>query len=842
MPKTLTRIKTWSLTLIGLLLVVAVLYAGMYPVLTHSEMATGADTGSFLFVAKYTADYLKTNHRLPNILPHWYNGFEALHNAPILVYAPLVVLYLWLKDILLVSRVFHVLIIIFLGLSMFILLRSRTSTLSAVAGALLFASTPIVVFQVNGAGSYARVLSLAFLPLVFLFLNKMLENANRRWLYLGLTAIFFSLSLAAHPMVGLTMLIFLSIYVVVRIAIDPEIPSVVLFHWIGAVAFGFLLTAWYLVPYFAEQIAWVTIPEEVYRTSSIAPSAMLRWLGLIVLLLSALGVILLRRHRAVIALFLTGVVATVLSTGYYFPANPLLLVRSIYPFIALLMAAFAFAYIAGQAIDLQKMLPSKSTLLKIVSLAGTLVLVTIVAFLSFKTTYAETAAWKHSTKSFFSEPEIQLAKSLRKLPNSGRVMPMKYPFGYLLWWLMTEGNKPMVEGWYYSLTPTGKHIAWIYDAIDDGYPDYATNKLEHMNVRYLLTNPNFEAEGRRYQTFLRKMKDRGYAKTIDAGIFFVYQNSQKDKYVQSVTEPTLVVGKYSSRVAPLVGPSIEGGSARLDDYDMSVLQHFNTLALQGFSYNNQTSALDLLNRFLEKDGTVVVDLMGMKGAAVEEQPSFVGVSSVSLDIEKGKVEFEPAAKSPLLNGVDLSLLSSSFSNKAWKSSACFGLDKVILRLKYKGKSYDVLGYKQFEKGRVYFLGGNLFYNVYLTRNKAGLKLIQNLTATTGRNQPTAQISEEKLSPEYYRFSYNSKDDLPLLVSFAWSSHWKAYVDGRTTKTYNMEDLIFLTVPKGKHVVEVKYESIPIHFFANSISVLALLSIGFLAYRERRKTSLKETSA
>jgi len=144
--------------------------------------------------------------------------------------------------------------------------------------------------------------------------------------------------------------------------------------------------------------------------------------------------------------------------------------------------------------------------------------------------------------------------------------------------------------------------------------------------------------------------------------------------------------------------------------------------------------------------------------------------------------------------------------------------------------------------RVYFLGGTMFYHAYLNHNTAELRLIRNLIKNYGGKQGLkVEINQKLLQSENIQFTYVSTEQTPLVVSYAWSPHWKAYVDGKEIKVYNVEDLIFLSLPKGKHFVEVKYGNTPVHYYANSISVLTFLFLGFLVYRERIRAAKKEVA-
>jgi len=824
----------------AIFLIFILLIVVLSPTFVQSGLAPGSDTGAHIYIPKYITDYLLAHHKLPQINPYWYNGFEMVHKIAPLVYILIGLVYLLIKDVVLLSKVMHFLLLVLVALSMFtVIYKKRGNILEAFGGAILFSLTPIVLFQVVGAGSYPRVISLALFPFCFYYTDELLEN-DRKYVSLAILPILFSLALLGHPMTGLVIILFLALYAILRILLDRSVRLIGFFHWAAAGFLTFTLTAWYLLPFISEPAGYgTTVPEQVAEIGSIPLFKQISWLGFLSLFL-ALFVLYRRRDKALKILFFTGVVAMIFATGTYFWPNKFLPIQSIYPFMGLLFTAFVFSYVGSMTISLQRSLPIA------------LLLVVIITSLYVSQGHQESLRGIKASADFNATSTLDVSQKLRTFRQPGRVMLMKYPFDFIIWWLPVLARKPMIEGWYNSITPTSKHIAWMYDAIDYGYPRYVVEKLNHRNVRYLLlVNRTFT--GARYQEFLEEMKRDGFQKVYENSEkgeknsgYTLYLKNKKSTYLIPLKHRVLVIGKNATNFSSLV-PSIQAGSFYLEDYDLEVLKHFDILVLYGFEYRNRKIAEELIKKYLKLGGKVIVNLLGTEKYPLEENASFLGVNTYPRTFS-GPILLQPAnSLKQEINSLPSRLdLPSQLKEgkriplKDWRFVEYLGLDQSLLKLTNKADGlFDVAGYKKIEGKRILFLGPNLFYHAFLTHNEAELRYIQNLVSANEvserrRSEPKVKIGQEIIQPEYLKFRYSSNQEVPLLVSFTYSPHWKAFLDGKEIKVYNLEDLMFLSLPEGKHSVEMKYGTTPIHFYANGTSLVTLFFLVGLLYKDRQK--------
>jgi uncharacterized membrane protein len=853
MSEILLRQRKLMLPLFTLFIVWLILTAIMWRVISTPGFAWGADVTSYLHTTKFTVDYLRQHGSIPQMDPYWYAGFEHLHNSPPILYLLLGSIYFLSGNIFLTSRLFHLLILVAIATSMFLVINRRWGYWAAAIGAIAYATAPMILWDLS---SYTKLVAAIFLPLCFYFTEKTLEN--RRLSPLILLALFLSLSILSHPMMGGLFAVLLFIYAVIRSLIDREIQSIGVFYVILGLLLGFILSSWYLIPFISEGSGQAALHKQEYIGYSVPFSKFPTYLSFALMFLPPL-LLFRARLKSLVALYITSLIGGLFSLGanlfglLNFP--PLNLV---YPLTWLHFSSFGFAFILGAGLRFDKLTSKPAQFLKPVIATGFIAIILISAnqvvdFGSFR-------------NDWILKNPAEISKKVQSIPNDGRMLPMKYPFGNTFQWIYwLKSTKPNVEGHYYGVARRGKHLSWIYDAINYGYLDYPFIRFKYLNVRFLITNANLtEAAGRKLkegEEFLRTLPVHGYKLIAKNRDLSLYYKDTPSSYVMPITEKTLVIGEYASTLSAALShrtPTVQGGSRYLDDYDLNVLKHFDNLVLYGFGFRNKAKAENLVTTYVAQGGRVIIDLTGIKNKTLEKEPSFLGVTGYSkiarepillerVGSDQFSAKYFPLTLDLPTEKVDPSQTTQPAKRlKEWGFRTYLGLDEPLVRLG-KDKNFSVIGYRKVKGGKVLFVGPNLFYHAFLTHRDKELELLnymvtgrtyanRRLEASTASN---SEISLKQFKPELISFQIETQKPEPVLVSYSFSPHWKAYLDGKEIKVYNIEDLILLSLPKGKHFVEIKYENTPIHYYANSISVLTLLLLGFLVYKEKRRVSTKE---
>lgn len=803
----------------------------VWPLIRSPGYAVGVDVKGHMFTSQYIADYLKAHRTLPAINPYWYAGFEIFHNTLWLVYVPVVAIYLIVGNAPLASRVFDVLIIGTYALTMFIAIRRGGSGIpNAFLGALAFSLTPAVI---GNLGSQTKALAIAFIPLVFLFVNRLLRQEGRYsalWLALLSALMFFS-----HPMIGLAALGSLLLYALIYALMSPEISvNRVLVVAIAFVSAGLLLS-WYLIPSSFEHIGQ-TAASETLGPNSLSARRLFYQYGiggssLIFMTLAAVHVARKRKPQS-ISLFTVGVVGVILATGIHEPLYRLIPLP-IYPYLWLVISMFAFIYLAATTVDLGEILRTTGArrLLTVALAAVLLVGISwgIYAPLS-SVKQAEEGLGEYAgggalaaTASAGAEDKKVLTK-LKTLPNPGRI----YMTGDALvsnHLLVVEAKVPSVEGSYYTATQLGRELAWMNDAIKYRHSAYVVTRLRHLNVRYALLDASLRSVG-------AALRGDGFRdeEWVRAGQILSVKD-EPSSYVMPVSERTLVVGRAAAGLAALRPNSIMGLDA-LDAYDMNTLKSFDVLVLSNFRVQDKAETETLIEKYVASGGTVVVDLQGFGQNEVEENPSFLGVTSYA-QTETGDIALENSGRA---RDIMPQSITSPPSQKHWRFVTYHGLDQTLSKLKKGDETKAVLGYKKVGKGRILFVGLNLFHYAYLTHDQRISTAFSALVPPSRSVSPQVKFSKVDFEPEngFVRFDYRSGADLPLLVSLAYSPHWRLFVDGHEHKVTNMEDLLFTMLPSGRHRVDVRYGTTPIHYAGAAISLMTLSALGLYVYAKRKR--------
>ncbi len=829
------RLRTGvAAALVGLALVAIFVWL-LLPSVPNGVIASGGDMGSYLITTRFMVDSLRTQGYVPAINPQWYAGFSVFHNTPLTVYALFVPAYALTGDLIVTSHVCQVLLALLAGIVAFLALRKRFSPAAALVGGFMYATVPVVLDQTIWAGSYPRTLALTFGVACFPFVDDVVDNGPRSRSVATLAALT-SAGIVTHAPTGAAFALMWTAYAIVRALLTRAPVMRTAGAWAIGMALAGGLAAWYLVPFFVEAQGWTTFPSQVYSAYSVKPGAALPWLGWGQLGLLALAVLLRRKDRSQTAFALTGALAVLLAAGSHIGLDVWMpALSTIYPHIFLFFAAFATAYasaaVSDHALDPER--PYRAPLAALVLFAM------VLAGAQARTASAEAGAFASAT--YVRPDDTRTADYVGRTSGDARVMIMKYPNGDLPYWVNARSDKPGIEGWYYSLTPIGKHIAWAYEAVDHLYPAYTADLLDRWNVRTLVANKNFQDGGPAYAGFTRVLQARGFTRSFASGSDAVYRSRKASRYVAPLTARTLVVGRYASHPASVLGDAVIAGSAYVDDLTPELLSHFDTLVLSGFSFRSRPTAERLVTDFAARGGSVVVDLLGMQYSPIEEQAFFLKVTAVQHVTRKA---VHPVAVSAI-DGVPSLPKTIALPRKPrakiyptlteWRYPTYLGLDRSLADDREQ-PGQSLVGYRAVPGGRVWFLGGNLFYHAFLKHDEREIALIRSLAGggSTESTPPVrgtaATVRERKNDPDLAEFTVSAPDETAVLVSRAYYQHWRATVDGKPLRTYNVDDLILLLVPAGRHVVRVEYADLPVHWFANAVTLLSLIVLGWIWVR------------
>lgn len=828
-------------------------------VISNPGIAPGADVSSFAHTAKVMVDYFKIYHRFPAMDLSWYAGFELFH-APPMISVFLGTIYYFTHDIYLTTRIFHPVGIGLLFLGMFWLMKKeKYSTLNALMAGLILIFMPTILLSLF---SYTKLASLIFWPFGLYFTNQILTTNNNK--YIAYLAITIGLIVYSHPMMAIVFGVMMTFYSTIYAILDRKIVSRRFFFVILAVALGFLLGAKYIIPFVLESAGRLDVSTQTQQFIGGFWELFRNFGGfsLLVLPMASLYVVWRRREAKLTALYLSGLLAFFILLGYYFfSLGNFFPFNQTYYYVWSFYFVFTTAYLLGLLIEGNKIKNLTSYFIKIIS--AVIVVLLVVYVVNHPTSYLRYFTINDNPVTY--NADIRLVQAIDKIPNPGRVYITHYPFGFINWFLWLGTDRPNIEGHYYGIAEINKQIAHIGDAIHNNYPDYAINKLKHLNNRFLVTNyilarlkvSTGEPVG---QEFINKLPTYGY-KFIDQ---FVYTDGSTNKlwyldrpssYIMPVDEKVLIIGKYSSTLASAISgkiTAIEGGSEYLDDYDQEFLKHFDTVVLYGFSYHNKHKAESIARNYTANGGNVVVEMFNMGISPLAENPNFLGVTGLSQKFD-GPVNMDGlnVSRSPITNGLpktftmpgeitdvgDLTLPYIPLTS--WTSLEYSGLDESLIKAPSDTDGFSVLGYKNVEGGKVTFVGMNYFYHLFLTHDKGELNMVTTLlqNSSSASQSPTSNlftVTRQDITPDNMKFEIQNDKERLLLISMSYTPHWKAYLNGQPIQIRKIEDLMVVQAPAGNYTLEVKYESTSIMKSGWIVSILTILFLVYLIISNKLK--------
>lgn len=842
---------------LGLIIIISlisiIIFALFSPNFFSQGMTHGGDEAAHMFIPKYVVDYYKIHRHIPIINPYWYNGIETLHNAPSLDYIPIAAIYLVAKDIYLTNRIFTFLLLWLAGLSIFYLLYKRNNVRSAIIGSILYPFTPGIFYLARS--SVTRVTPFILLPLAFYFSDEILEKNFRFRNFLILTLIMAAMILS-HPVTGLGSIIFLGFYVFIRIVIDRKISSNKLWVWFGSLFLASGLSAWFAIPFLLEPSNY-SYPAGGVATAikTIKVLDMPILAGGIIFLILGLISFWQRRTEKDWALFVSLIFALFCVSPLSYPIYALFPWG--YPFSAFIWICIVSLYFGTSFFEFAKLNPK---IAKGIALLAVPLLITI-GLISYNRYDAFLSVWVEPYDKSFSA----LNDAFGTLNNPGRVFDVK-PASKLDWMIPAINKKYSSEGHYFSITRLNKEIGWMNDAFNNGYYAYMINRMNLFNDRYFVytmyaerffnNNPDLKT------SFDQELKKDGYIKyssSPDEAVRAVYYKDKPSQYLIPLKEQTLVIGYHGYNYAAFQPNSYIAGSIYLDDYDLEFIKNFDNLVLYGFGYHDKAKAEKLIGDYARGGGNVVIDMLNVESSKLESEPTFLGVhSTLSKTNSPMQLEFAQNVESNILPktleipstndfGLDELGTAKPVPLNEWRFTEYSNLDSSMIRWQNRIDPDDglnnLVGYKNIDGHKVWFVGGNLFYHAYLTHNSVEQKFLRQITTVNSKpaSLSNIDISSQNLDPEAGKmeFSYKAQEATPLLVSYTISPHWKAYLNGQPIKIYNLDSMMAVNLPAGENYVTLKYENLPDHYLAIGTTVASLIILGIIFFANLKRKKAKK---
>lgn len=778
-----------------------------------------SDTQGHLLKVRYLRENLYQGLLSPRILPDWYMGMEFMRYYPPLPYYLLVLLNSFIPTPVAVANWFIGLCALAGGLS-WLLYRRWIGILPALVGGVLFTFLPDNIRVALAEGNLPRVLATALLPLVIYLLLRAIEETGTVWHRIAL-AFCFAVIVLSHAMMAAIYAVCCGLILLVLV-FKRSISIQKAFRIVLFILLGIMISAWWLIPSFSGGImeldtsamteALAVFPITNYLNPGLRvgnPEAV--YIGLALLALSIASLWVYREKRGfTTALTFTGCFGVLITTtGFNQFFNSLPLHNLLWPLRFLGIASFAL--LLGLMWSLRGW--------KNISPVVVLTVVTVVAidgagsFFLIGMRPADSDLNQINQRLAVSNGWREATLDISRLGSSPSLT------------FTSEGEREQIFGWAYQGARTAKTVAALNDAIELGFPAYLVNRLDLYgtdDVVLLEEIPNADhiADG---------LQQAGYLKAYAGERVDWYHREGRPRAFIADWE-TLGIGAGAQNLAYLFPGLIVGTSTRVDDYRLDHLLRYRTIVLSGFDWHDRHAAEQLVEQVARMGVRVVVDLTAVEPDPMARIPRFLDVWGEQAILSPGEIKVYSHGKEFILEGFNQYL-------QPWYAHMLQGLDQEFWSFDYLGEKGNLVGYKAFGSGKVWFVGLNLPYHAVQTRDPLAIQLLSLLLqlepdAAAGRKQVT--LVDYQAGGGGYQFSYYLETPQTLFVPVAFHEGTFVVVDGIPTQTYSYERLLAFEAPAGVHQVQIGLRRTPTHLVGKAISGLAILSLVGIAIAQKRK--------
>ena len=364
-------------------------------------------------------------------------------------------------------------------------------------------------------------------------------------------------------------------------------------------------------------------------------------------------------------------------------------------------------------------------------------------------------------------------------------------------------GKPILGGWYRQGDPSYPQHSRLNSALLND-PEFTARALRLYAVRYVLLDKAYKDTPKAEET----LKAVGFREVYSSGRFLLY--GWDGWKVLSPSPRVLVIGDWPVDL----GIPYERGRF-VDDY-VKKLSGYSVVILNGYRYRDVGVWFDL-QEYVKDGGVLVVNTF----RSPDEEAKRMGVKSLIIKAS-GRVNLS----SSVFNTSKFS--GFHYKGQPWTATVYSGNLVPLLRL----GNLTVLGYEDYGKGRVYFIGLNLPYHAFYTNNDYEKSLLRELLKPYLR-VPELNYTVLELNDGRIRLRYSLERPSGVIVSENYFPHWEARVDERRIPVEENGEfgLIELNLPAGEHELELVFRDsfAPLRY----LSLLSLLLVlGYLLLRGR----------
>jgi len=796
----LLRKHVWPASILALALVVVLIR------IAGPGFPSGADSWGHLFKAEYLASQMHLHGAGAYVttawMPNWYAGdpFRTFY-PPLttLILTPLMVLA---GDPVLAYQLFIVLTLAIYAALMYVFLADLWGPWAAGLGSVLALLAPYQLRTLFFDGNFPRVLAVLCLPLVAWLTEKNLTTKGRRMPWVIAGGLAWTWLLLAHPQQAFMFAVGLGVFVAARLFLDPDVELRRLLDWVGGICLGLAGAApWLLpaqshlelanVPYLPP--AKAALPQFIASYKVLLPV----WqagpgdinIGLGVLALAILAAISRPEPRRT-AWLISGLITLWLafgSKGVLFSLVPLS--SQLLPERFLNFTSFALPVAAAGIVPFRV----KAKVLRSAVVLG-LVLMDVLPGIQRV----------HNVP--YPQAEADMGTALAQSVSGGtsaRGVLMTYAEPSDQDVYFAAKAVPIVNGWALENTPQQAPLRRYLSAPAWG-PHYLTHLLSLWNVKSAVVSGDLSD----VQPARSSLGESGFQLERSSGPYEIWSLPQAPGYVQALPANQMLV--LGDRLNPFLGAfpfAVEADRSTLSALPDGVLEGHPAVGLYRFEASGPLPQpdIDRLTRYLNGGGTIIADLSSMEDR-FGKTLDFFGVTVVKLNLS-GSMGLSWDGEAA---GLPQNLPLANLAPEGWSGAAYQGLDGVLGRVSYEGRSFDVLGYRDVGQGRIWYVGLNLLFYAQETGDHAMVDrlreiMLHGVNLDTSLVYPGIAVTDWQAGGTGLSFHYESSTEVPsALISYTYSPRFRAAIDGQPVPLTSYQHLMHLSLPAGEHSVAVTY--------------------------------------
>lgn len=400
------------------------------------------------------------------------------------------------------------------------------------------------------------------------------------------------------------------------------------------------------------------------------------------------------------------------------------------------------------------------------------------------------------------------------------------------------------DGWNIEGTPHNRSI-WSYNvALVSGAEDYVLKDALFWNIRSLFT-----LESRK--GLIDALVKHGFelaATQSDGGA--LYTSDAPSSYFLIDPRDCLIVGDTAGYIALEFPFMVHNFETDLTKYPLEELAKYQLIYIVDPPLDNlhKIQKFEQTIAWLVKSDTHIIIEPSLK-----QKLPICGVTTYNFLVDaQSTLKKNSAAE-----------FNSSLEELQFESNQLFlglrGLDETYYNMvsTYSSEVNDIVGVKNYAGGEVYFIGKHLSQylkspNIYIYGYRenythpysAQIKtLLEDLFNLKPHNTSYVPENFPALTTTWgYRggsFVYESIDEKEVTISVTHTPRWKIQIDGDRIDYLNRENLIVVTLPAGKHEVEMRYGISSLGLIGYCITAFGALLLVIYALKYERIQLLLE---